>query len=573
MNVSQPTHSVRYLSDLKVAMRDGIQLSADVYLPRKQNTFPTLLLRTPYESTLEMHVEWAVWWAKRGYAVVIADNRGRFESQGVFYAYHDDGRDGHDTLEWIGNQPWCNGKIGMSGRSYGGIVQWQAAPYRSKYLTALAPQVIMGDYFRDCHRIGGAVQWALTMFAAITFSTSVSLTQRGSKYIFGNQEFYRHLPLIDGDVESIGRQIPFFRDWCSHVTRDEYWQLINTERVLDQISVPIVQQAAWYDPYTSSQFRMWNGMRANGFSEHARTNQKIYVIPWTHHIPEGSKLGDLDFGPNAYVDLNIEDLRWFDFWLKGNDTGIINEPPIKLFVMGENVWRYEQEWPLARSKFTPYYFHSQSRANTLYGDGTLTPEPPGAEPPDRFAYDPNDPVTTYGGNNSTWTLMKFAADQIFPGPIDQRPIERRDDVLVYTSRALETALEVTGPVEVVLFASSSACDTDFTAKLVDVYPDGRAIHLAEGILRARHRNGLESVEFLQPNEIDKFHIELAPTSNLFLPSHKLRVEISSSNFPRFDRNLNTGGDIFRDTKMRVAAQIVMHNSSYPSHIILPVIPR
>lgn len=573
MSLSQPIYDVRYLYDLKVPMRDGTRLSADVYMPREGGSFPTMLLRTPYETTLEMHIEWAVWWSKRGYAVCIVDDRGRFESEGVFYAYHDDGRDGHDTIEWVGNQPWCNGKIGMSGRSYGGIVQWQAAPFRSKYLTAIAPQVIMGDYFRDCHRIGGAVQWALTIFAAVTFSTAVAFTQRGIKHILGNQRFFRHLPLATADVEAIGREIPFYRDWCAHTTRDEYWQQINTELVLNQVDVPVVQQGAWYDPYTASEFRMFNGMRERGFSEHTRKKQKIYVIPWTHHLPEGSKLGDLDFGPGAYVDLNTEDLRWFDYWLKGMDTGIMEEPPIKIFVMGENVWRFEHEYPLARTKFTPFYFHSKGHANTFYGDGTLSEDAPGSEPGDRFSYDPANPVGTLGGNNSTWTFMKFSQDPVFPGPIDQRPLERRDDVLVYTSRVLEQPLEVTGPLEVVLYAATSAKDTDFTAKLVDVYPDGRAIHLAEGILRARHRKSLDSVEFVQANEVEEYRIELAPTSNLFLTGHRLRVEISSSNFPRFDRNLNTGGDIFYDTEMVVANQTVQHNTAYPSHIVLPVIPR
>lgn len=571
--LSQPIYDIRYLYDLKVPMRDGVRLSADVYLPRQGDSFPTMLLRTPYETTLEMHIEWAVWWARRGYAVVIVDDRGRFESEGLFYAYHDDGRDGHDTIEWVGNQSWCSGKIGMSGRSYGGIVQWQAAPYRSKYLTAIAPQVIMSDYFRDCHRIGGAVQWALTIFAAITFTTAVAFTQRGIKHILGNQRFFRHLPLVTADVEAIGREIPFYRDWCAHVTRDEYWQQINTECVLDQIDVPAVQQGAWYDPYTASEFRLFNGMRERGYSERARKNQKIYIIPWTHHLPEGSKLGDLDFGPTGYVDLNAEDLRWFDYWLKGMDTGIMSEPPIKIFVMGENVWRFEHEYPLARTRFTPYYFHSSGHANTFYGDGTLDPEPPGSEPADKFSYDPANPVATIGGNNSTWTFMKFSQDPVYPGPIDQRSLERRDDVLCYTSRVLEKDMEVTGPLEVVLYAASSAKDTDFTAKLVDVYPDGRAIHLAEGILRGRHRKSLETVDFLQPNEVEEYRIELAPTSNLFRVGHRLRVEISSSNFPRFDRNLNTGDDIFHDTRMSVANQTVLHNSAYPSHILLPVIPR
>jgi putative CocE/NonD family hydrolase len=272
------------------------------------------------------------------------------------------------------------------------------------------------------------------------------------------------------------------------------------------------------------------------------------------------------------VDLKQEDLRWFDYWLKGNDTGIMQEPPIRIFVMGANVWRNEDEWPLARTQFTPYYLHSKGTANSLYGSGTLSPELPGNEAPDRYSYDPNDPVPTLGGNNSTWTWMKFAADQIRPGPVDQRPIERRDGVLVYTSDELERDLEVTGPLQVVLYAASSALDTDFTAKLVDVFPDGRAIHLAEGILRARHRYGLDRAELLEPGEVTEFVIKLASTSNIFKAGHRLRVEISSSNFPRFDRNLNTGEGIATGTRMQVAHQTVLHTQTYPSHILLPLIP-
>jgi putative CocE/NonD family hydrolase len=571
-SLSQPVHDVRLLYDQKAPTRDDTKLSVDVFLPRAGGPFPTLFRRTPYESLLQMHVEWAIWWARRGYAVAIQDCRGRFESEGVFDAYRDDGPDGHDALAWLAEQTWCNGKIGMSGRSYGGIVQWQLAPYRSPHLTALAPQVIMGDYFAGCHRIGGAVQWALTIAAAITFSTNVAFVQQGAAHIFGNQRFYRHLPLINADEVAIGRAIPFYRDWLEHDLYDDYWRALNTEERLHEIDAPAYQQAAWYDPYTESMFRIWNGLRRHGYSERARQNQKIYVIPWTHHIPEGSVLGDLDFGPGAYVDLKQEDLRWFDYWLKGIDTGILQEPPIRLFVMGANCWRNEHEWPLARTQFTPYYLHSSGKANSLHGDGLLSPEPPGSEPPDRYSYDPANPAPTLGGNNSTWTLMKFAADQIRPGPIDQRPVERRDDVLVYTSTPLEADLEVTGPLRVVLYAASSARDTDFTAKLVDLYPDGRAVHLAEGILRARHRSGFERAELLEPGEVAEFRIQLAPTSNLFKVGHCLRLEISSSNFPRFDRNLNTGESIATGVRMQIAHQTILHTQSYPSHVLLPIIP-
>ena len=571
--VSQPIHDIHCLYDLKVPMRDGVLLSADVYLPTDGGSFPALLLRTPYESTRDGHIDWAAWWAKRGYACVVGDNRGKFESAGTFYPYRDDGPDGHDTVEWIARQPWCSGKIGTSGRSYGALFQWQLAPHRSKHLTAMAPQVIMGDYYADYHHTGGAIQWAITLMAAITFATNVAFAQRGCAHLFGNQKFYRQLPLINADIAAIGREIPYFRDWLQHPEYDAFWSALNTEERLDQIDVPVVQQGGWYDAYTAAMFRMWNGMRERGYSEHARKNQKIYIVPWTHHIPEGSRLGDIDFGPNAYVDLNAEDLRWFDYWLKGIDNGIMDEAPIRIFVMGANVWRDEYDWPLKRTTFTPYYLHSNGCANSLDGDGMLTLGSPTDEPPDRYDYDPDKPVPTLGGNNTTWTQMKYAVDPILPGPIDQRPVEMRNDVLVYTSAVLEQDLEVTGPLEVVLYAASSALDTDFTAKLVDVYPDGRAIHLAEGIRRARYRNGYEKPQLLVPGDVATYNIELAPTSNVFLAGHQLRVEISSSNFPRFNRNLNTGEDVATVTLWEVARQTVFHTAQYPSHILLPVIPR
>ena len=276
---SQPSHDVRFLYDLKVPMRDGVRLSADVFLPRAEQDLPlpTILLRTPYETTRDGHIEWAVWWARRGYACVIQDARGKYESEGTFYAYHDEGKDGHDTLEWIAQQPWSNGKIGTSGRSYGGIFQWQLAPYRSPHLTAMAPQVIMGDYFSECHRIGGAVQLALTITAPILFTTSVSFIQMGCRHLFGNQRFYRHLPLIETDVEAIGRPIPFYRDWMEHTTYDDYWAAIDTHKVLDQIDVPIVQQGGWYDPYTAGDVQaLERDARARIFRTCARESETLH---------------------------------------------------------------------------------------------------------------------------------------------------------------------------------------------------------------------------------------------------------------------------------------------------------
>lgn len=299
----------------------------------------------------------------------------------------------------------------------------------------------------------------------------------------------------------------------------------------------------------------------------ARQCQKLLVGPWAHlfpyNAPTSRGTGDIDFGDNAEIELKETQLRWFDHWLKGIDTGMTDEPPVKLFVMGENVWRDENEWPLARTRYTPYYFHSQGQANSVAGDGSLGPAAPAEEPPDRFMYDPADPVPTRGGN----TLI------IAVGVQDQRDVEARQDVLVYTGEPLSEPLEVTGPITVKLFAATSAPDTDFTAKLVDVRPGGYARNLADGIIRGRYRTSRTFPALLQPGAVTEFTIDLWATSHVFLPGHRIRVDISSSNFPRFDRNLNTGEDQATGNRFQSAHQTVFHDSRYPSHILLPVIPR
>lgn len=573
LRCSQPVHEVRFLYDQRVPMRDGVTLSADVYLPRGNGPFPTILFRTPYENGAERFIQWGLWWARRGYAAVAQDCRGKYESEGVFYAYTHEAADGYDTLDWLAAQPWCNGRIGTWGRSYGGLYQWLLAPLGHPNLICMAPHVIMDDYFMDYHYVGGAFQLTLSLLAAIVFTTTFATAMSGSADLFNNRRFLRQLPLIDLDVHAIGKRIPFWRDWLTHSTYDDYWRALSTLGQYPRIDVPIFQQCGWYDAYPSSTLRHWAAMTRAGKSERARRHQKVLMGPWSHAAPEGSRMGELDFGPAADVRVPEVELRWFDHWLKEIDTGFMAEPPLQLFVMGENAWRGEHEWPLARTRFTPYYLHSGGRANSLFGDGTLTPDPPGTEPPDRYDYDPERPVPSLGGNNSTGQWTALAEEPIIPGPVDQRPIERRDDVLVYTSPPLERDLEVTGPVELVLYAASSARDTDFTAKLIDVFPNGYAMNVTEGIIRARYRHSLERPELLAPDEVQEYRLQLYATSNLFRRGHRLRVDISSSNFPRFARNLNTGEDVATGTRMQVARQTVLHSSRYPSHILLPVIPR
>ena len=570
----QSIHDVRFIYDERVPMRDGITLSADIYLPKGKGPWPTLLHRTPYENSAERWISWSVWWAQRGFAVVSQDCRGKYESDGVFYAYHNERLDGLDTLDWIANQPWCNGKIGSWGRSYGALNQWLSAAGASSALTCMAPHVISDDYFREVAYIGGAFQLGHALLSSILYITNIVQIQGpASASLFNNPEFYRNLPLIEMDVAAIGKEIPHFRDWLNHPTDDDYWQAIRWDDQYDEIDQPIFQQSGWFDPYVRSTFRQQAAMRAHGKTERARANQKVMIGPWGHSVPTSSRMADIDFGPSAYVQMLDLETRWFDHWLNGNDTGIMNEPPINIFVMGENAWRFEHEWPLARTEFTDCFLHSNGHANSLWGDGVVSFDAPSAEPVDRFDYDPANPVWTLGGNNSMDSLTLQAKEPILAGPVDQRSIERRDDVLVYTSAPLEADLEVTGPLEFVLFAASSAKDTDFTAKLIDVFPSGYAMNIAEGIVRARYRNSRIEEELLVPGEIEEYRIELAPTSNLFRRGHRLRLDVSSSNFPRFNRNLNTGENIATGTRMEIARQTILHSSEHPSRLILPIIPR
>lgn len=552
-------------------MRDGITLSTDVYLPLVDGAFPVVLTRTPYESLRDGFVERAVHFARHGYAFVVQDVRGRYESDGEFEAYVSEGLDGVDTLEWVAAQPWCNGKIGTWGRSYGALTQWQTLRHDSPHLTCACPHVMAADYFHDYHYQGGAFQFILSLGAIVIWESALSMIRGPSALLWNNDEVYRTLPLTELDVRVLGRVVPYWREWLEHATNDEYWRGVSTLAEELRVSVPVFQQGGWYDPYVHSIFRNFNGIRQHGLTPQARESGRVMIAPWSHDEPDGTRLGDLDLGPEAYRDMRAEEMRWYDYWLKGLDTGVLDEPPIRIFVMGANRWRYEHEWPLARTEFTPYYLHG-SHANSLWGDGALSREIPGQELPDRFEYDPSDPVPTLGGVHSVQMMTAAAENPLRHGPIDQRPIERRDDVLVYTSAPLEADLELTGPVDVVLYASSSAPDTDFTTKLVDVYPDGRAMSVTEGIIRARYRHSDTAPQFLRPDRVEEYRISLYPTSNVFLQGHRIRLDISSSNFPRFSRNLNTGEDVATGTRWQTAQQTVHHDAQYPSHIVLPVIP-
>ena len=545
--------------DVKVPMRDGVLLSADIYRPPSGGPFPTLLLRTPYDNQQSRYLrEWMPRFVQNGYAVVMQDCRGRHDSEGEFRPYSQEPNDGYDTQQWIGAQPWCDGNIGTFGGSYPGFTQVMPAPLRSPYVKALVPRAAQQDNYGQIYMDGvfhmPMLAWCMTMVGRTM--------QRESKNLLSEHELFKRLPLLSA-LDDIC-DMPFYRDAIRHYTLDEFWRSYGVRDRYEEIETPAYFMTAWYEFMVHENFKMFQGWRGKARSADARKLTKLLVGPWPHG---GMLYRDIDYGPVAEaadVDNLADQIRWFDRRLKGIDNGIDDEAPIRLFVMGDNDWRDEYEWPLARTQFTRYYIHSSGRANSLHGDGVLNLQSPSNEPPDRYSYDPEDPVPTMGG-----PIMHLA----YCGPWDRRPAERRDDVLVYTSEPLTYDVEVTGPVVVTLYASSTAPDTDFTATLVDVHPDGKAINVCEGIRRARFRESLEHPTLIEPGRVYEYNINVWETSNVFKAGHRIRLEVSSSNFPRFDRNLNTGHQPGLDAEMRVADQTILHDPEHPSHMTLPIIPR
>ncbi len=564
----EPAYEVDSRADVKIPMRDGVKLSAHIFLPKAEGRFPAVLMRTPYGKG-DVKNAGARSIASRGYVYISQDCRGRGDSEGAWVPFLNEARDGDDTRAWILSQNWSNGKIGTTGGSYVGFTQWACAPNAGDSLRAMFPIVPLVEPHGDVAYVGGAFQLSLSM----GWGTMVSRSDAGARW--GKLDWpraFRTLPLCTWD-SAIGEKVQYLRDWIAHPQFDEYWKQGTVRGRLDEITAPIYAVGGWYDIFSKSVLEHVGEVRKASRSPDARRHQHVLMGPWAHGISNNGKVGGLDFGKASVVDLNAIQMKWFGHWLQGEPTGVETWPPLRIFVMGSNQWRDEREWPLARTKYTPYYFSSEKAANTLKGDGRLGPAKPSPScprPADRFVYDPNDPVPTLGGCN----LFGCPA-----GPYDQTKAEERPDVLVFTSDPLSGPLEVTGPIKTILYAASSAPDTDWTAKLVDVHPDGRSFNLCDGILRARYREQSAAggspitPTLIEPEKVYRYEIDLWVTSNVFLPGHKIRVEISSSNFPRFDRNPNTGHPFGADTELKKATQTVYHSDEYPSHILLPVIPQ
>ncbi len=565
-----PRNDIRIENRVPMPMRDGVTLYADVYRPAEDGRYPVIVSRTPYSTErFPSAYAAAVYFSRRGYVYVFQDVRGRHESDGRWEPFRDDLEDGYDTIEWAAAQPWSNGKVGMEGGSYLGHVQWRAAQAQPPHLVAIFPRVASTSIYHDWITVNGGWRLAFNFGWGPVRQESRIMQNTGPHSMAGGAEgisydsVIRHLPL--NEMQGlVGRNAQFYKDWLAHPDYDEYWQKVSVEEHFDKIAVPVHTMGGFFDIFAQGTLRGYEGVSTRGATEQARTGSHMVIGPWEHGVSQ--VVGEMDWGEAAVVDTNALALRWFDFWLKGLDNGLDREPPVKVFVMGRNAWRYENEYPPARAQYRPLYLHSDGAANGSQGDGRLAWTPPtdGAET-DHYRYDPRHPVPSLGGANCCGVAT-------ISGARDQRPIEHRSDVLVYTTEFLTEDLEIIGPVKLVLHAASSAVDTDFVAKLIDVYPDGRAINVAEGILPARYRGGLSQPELMEPGEIYEMEIDLIGTANLFQTGHRIRVHLTSSHFPQFARNLNTGEPFGTGEGMTVAEQTIHHSADRPSHLMLPVIP-
>ena len=556
-------------------MRDGIRLRADVYRPSAPGRYPTLLTRTPYSKDLDPRLHFNVLnpvsAAFAGYVVVIQDVRGRFESDGEFVIFEQEQTDGYDTVEWCAGQSWSNGRVGMYGLSYAGVTQLQAAFAGPPSLRAIAPGLTDSNYYHGWTYEGGAFQlgfnlsWVVQLHAMdvgrlANAHQAVALAAR-------LPDLLQVLPI--GSIAEFST-IPSGRaylEWLAHPTDDAFWQRLSLESRYHAIGIPSLNISGWYDLFTRGGMRAFVGMRTHGATQQARLRTRLVVGPWDHQAPLSARIGDRQMSNRGQFFGHPVHVRWFDQWLKDIDTGLQDDPPVQVFVVGPDQWRTYPDWPPPETRFEPVFLHSGGHANGLGGDGELVfVSPRSSSPPDQFIYDPLNPVPSRGG---IWNIF----DGLSGGAFDQRAIETRDDVLVYTSAPLTQPLEIVGPVTARVWAASDAPDTDFTAKLVDVTPEGPAWNVCDGIIRARYRTSFTEPAPIAPGEPLEYTIDMRATAYRFGAGHQLRLEITSSNFPRFDRNPNTGTAVAGEQTTRSARQSVHHDANFPSQVILPVQPR
>ena len=560
-------------ANVEAAMRDGVVLRADVYRPDVEGSFPVILERTPYDKGNERFHKKGAKLAERGFLYVVQDVRGRYGSDGEFMpgffsGDHMDDVDGYDAVEWAASLPWSTGKVGTTGGSYDGWTQLELAHTRPPHLNAIMPQLICANLLdREMSavlRLGRVLWWSINTLApdqrvrdnaptgprTPDEAEELSLTRDRSKW-------YWYLPLLEIPDDAMYGIGPHWRKWLNDHATDHFGFEVKHR----SMAVPTLTQTGWYDQQVMS-IKNFTGLKENAATELARNNQYLIVGPWTHDGTDWpTKLGDMDFGPEAHIDYYDITSQWYRRWLYDEEAAIADWPRVRIFVMGDNAWRDEEDWPLARTRYVPYYLHSGGGAASVSGDGKLSEEPPGDEPVDEYVYDPRDPVMTLYQQRGQHE------------PLDQRALDDRRDILRFATPPLQQEVEVTGHIRLRLYAASTARDTDFVAKLLDIWPNGFAQELCYGIVRARYRESFENPSLIEPGMVYEYDIAINPTSNVFKRGHRIRLDVSSSDFPNFDRNHNTGGNDYADATLAAARQTVLHDAARPSHVILPIIPR
>jgi len=593
-----PKYQVLLEKSVMIPMRDGTKLSTDIYRPEgEKGKLPVIVIRTPYNKrtwrnnqSKPANGSEAFKFAEQGYVVLVQDMRGKFESEGEYTISTPDDIDGYDTVTWAATQPWSTGKVGSYGCSYLGENQIQTAALRNPHLAAMIPQAAGGATRHFGQIVGGAVELATAVgwywgagskdhlrppasagddfWATQGANFNPGYVPAPGRYEQISDLMMNHLPTVE-TFKKFGGPRSDYEAVFSNPPNSQWWKDRHYPTSADKFNVPALHVNSWYDYGVGDTLFQFDLLSRNALSEVARNNQFAIISPTTHcsseAVTEKTLVGARDVG-DPRLGYGTLYLKWFDHWLKGIDNGVTKMPKVQIYVMGRNEWRGENEWPLARALPTKFYLESRNSANSRNGDGVLTTLAPSRLGRDVFDYDPANPVPSIGGP------LCCTRKPNTEGSFDQARAEERQDVLVYTTPPLAEGVEVTGPLKAVLFVSSSVKDTDFTAKLVDVYPDGTAYNVQEGILRARYREGYENPVWMKSGKVYQLEVDMQATSNFFRPGHRIRLEISSSNFPRFDRNMNTGGRNYDEAKGKVARNTIWHGPGRQSYVLLPIVP-
>ncbi len=585
---SQPVYDVVVDYDVKIKLRDGTTVVADVHRPKTPGKYPTLMEGTPYgkNGSSEMSKGTHAYFVPRGYVVVSWESRGCKGSEGERNLHVQEQNDCYDVVEWIAKQPWSNGKVAPIGVSYMGQVQFNTVIAQPPHLTCALPGLTANDLWREWYFRGGAMEYAFAAsWASLTFGGDLAkrnLTKEQAQawdetkaLVEADKEsFFSVIPAADLELAQIGDKHNLLKEWASHYKDGPYWWLRDPKTYYQEMNVPMMHIGGWYDVFQPGSYHAYNNVRQLAPSSLARDNQSLVIGPWTHLAPLSTKQGEVEYAPGLKKDFyHTARLEFFDYWMKDiQHAGYDAQKPVRIFVMGENKWRSENEWPLARTKYTKYYLNPlKSGTIESLNDGRLvTYAPKKMNKPLTYKYDPMKPTPTRGG--ATLYSFPYGPDGApGAGPLDQSPIDKT--MLTFTTEKLTKATEVTGPVKAVLYASSSAVDTDWVVRVTDVSPDGKSITVVDGIQRARFRTSGTRPSLLEPGKIYEFEVDLWATSYVFKPGHRIRVTVNSSSFPRWSRNMNVA-EVAEFAKEHVVADNTIYiDAKHPSHVILPIIPR